>query len=126
MKNGCYYNRLANYILVKLSIFSIRSKYKHYTTLGKNVTIGNQVNIGHNCIVGNDSVILANSVVCGRSIVEKGVRIAPGAVISSAKVIGEDSKVTIGAVVTQDIPKGNKVSGNFAIDHEYFCFMVNP
>ena len=67
MKNGCYYNRLANYILVKLSIFSI-----------------------------------------------------------SAKVIGEDSKVTIGAVVTQDIPKGNKVSGNFAIDHEYFCFMVNP
>jgi len=102
----------------------VKSLFKQYTTVGKNVTIGNQVNIGHNCTIGDDSVILANTVVCGSSIVEKGVRIAPGAVISSAKVVGENSKVTIGAVVTQDVPKGKRVSGNFAIDHEKFLHHI--
>jgi len=96
----------------------VKSVFREHTIIGENVTIGNLVNIGHNTYIGNDSVVLANSVVCGSSVIEKRARISPGATISSSKKVGEDAWVTIGAVVTKDVERGQRVSGNFAIEHQ--------
>ena len=45
--------------------------------------------------------------------------IVPGAAEALAR-IGEKAKVSIGAVVTRDVPSGTTVSGNFAIPHDRF------
>ena len=95
----------------------VKSIFREFTYVGENVTIGNLVNIGHNCKIGDDVMILANAALCGSTIVMQGARISPGAVVSNGKIIGKDSWVTIGAVVTKDVEKGQRVSGNFAIDH---------
>lgn len=95
----------------------VKSLFREYSMIGTNVTIGNLVNIGHNTRIGDDSIILANSVVCGSATVERGARISPGATISSSKSVGENAWITIGAVVTKDVEKGQRVSGNFAIEH---------
>lgn len=96
----------------------VRSLFRKYTTIGKNVTVGNLVNIGHGCRIDDDVLILPNSIVCGSTIVEKGARISPGAVISSSKKIGKNARITLGAVVTKDVENGGRVSGNFAIEHK--------
>ena len=46
--------------------------------------------------------------------------IGPSSVIINGARIGEKAKVSIGAVVTRDVPAGATVSGNFAIPHDRF------
>jgi len=49
------------------------------------------------------------------------VSIGPSASISSAGiVIGDKAVITTGSVVTQDVAPGQRVTGNFAIDHDKF------
>lgn len=68
---------------------------------------------------------MANSIVSGSTIVEKGARISPGAVIRSSKRIGENAWITLGALVTKDVEKGERVSGNFAIEHKKLLEHIN-
>jgi UDP-3-O-[3-hydroxymyristoyl] glucosamine N-acyltransferase len=101
----------ANSVLVK-------GLFRDYTTIGRNVTIGNLVNIGHNCIIDDDAMILPSTIVSGSVTIGRGARVSPGAAIADSKRIGEDAWITIGAVVTTDVERQGRVSGNFAIPHE--------
>ncbi len=42
------------------------------------------------------------------------------ATISNRITIGDHARVSLGAVVTKDIPSNTTVSGNFAIEHQRF------
>lgn len=98
----------------------VKSLFKEKTEIGENCSIGNLVNVGHNCKIGNNVLLLANSVVCGSTTIGDGARISPGSFIASSKVIGADSFITLGSVVSQNVSKGERVSGNFAIPHQKF------
>jgi UDP-3-O-[3-hydroxymyristoyl] glucosamine N-acyltransferase len=40
--------------------------------------------------------------------------------VSSRVTVGRGARVLLGAIVTKDVPAGETVSGNFAIQHEMF------
>ena len=48
------------------------------------------------------------------------VKIGLNATILNGLEIGKDCNVSLGAVVTKNIPDGQKVTGNFAINHSDF------
>lgn len=97
----------------------IRNVYKEPpTTIGKNVAIANLVMIGHNVKVEDNVQIISNVVLGGGCIIKDGARVSFGANIANYCVVGEKAWVTIGSVVTRDVPPGQRVSGNFAVPHE--------
>lgn len=94
-----------------------RSVWRRPTTIGRNAYVGNLASVGHNCMVGEGAMVLPGAVLCGTTIVEEGAVISPGAVVANQKRIGRGAWVSLGAVVTRDVEPGNRVSGNFAIEH---------
>jgi len=102
----------------------VRGIWGNNTTIGDNCFIGQLVSIGHNCIVEDDVMILPGAVLCGSVLVRKGARISPGAVISNGVTIGAEAFVTLGSVVTKDVKPGERVSGNFAVEHNKWAEFV--
>ena len=89
-----------------------RSLFEGYTELGANVMIDNLIHIAHNCIIGDNAVITAGCVLCGTSTIEKGAWLGMNTTVLNRVVVGYDSLVGIGSVVTRDITKGTIAYGN--------------
>ena len=68
--------------------------------LGKRVLVPSGAHIAGNCIVGDD------------------VWVGVNATVSNRISIGDGARVSLGSVVTKDVPAGQTVTGNFAIDHK--------
>lgn len=94
--------------------------------LGVDTTIGNQtktdclVHIAHSSSIGERCLIAASAMIAGSVKMGSDVWIGPNSTISSGISIGKNSSVTLGSVVTRDVPDGQKVTGNFAIEHKLF------
>lgn len=90
------------------------------THIGKNVSVdshalvSHDVNVDDNCRIAG-GVILAGFVVIGANTqLGMSVNVAPNV------KIGKNVQLSIGAVVTKDVPDSSRYSGNFAVDHEHF------
>lgn len=92
--------------------------YGENTVLGDSVHVGIHSNIGHDCKVGAESDISAKVLLAGRVRVGRNCWIGAGTTISNALSIGENAAVKIGSVVIEDVPPGETVSGNFAVEHK--------
>lgn len=97
-----------------------KSVFKSFTKIGANTKIDNLVYIAHNNNIGNNCRIAGSAAILGSSTIGNNVWIGPNSSISSEITIGDEAKVTIGAVVTRDVAEGQRVSGNFAVDHGKF------
>jgi carbonic anhydrase/acetyltransferase-like protein (isoleucine patch superfamily) len=92
----------------------------HGCTIGDNSLVGmgaimlNGAKVGQNCLVG------AGAAITGSVTVGDDVWIGPHATIASEITIGDGAYVTLGSVVTRDVAAGQRVTGNFAIDHDKF------
>jgi serine O-acetyltransferase len=98
-------------------------------TLHPNVAIGSNAVIYHRCTVGgftsdktnvptigNDFYLGAAAQVMGRVTIGNGVRVGAGAQIAStALTIGDNARVSAGAVPFEDVPDGQTVYGNPAV-----------
>ena len=86
-----------------------------------NVRTG-KVRMFENHEIGPDQVLASGCLPFMFQTVEIGdeAYIGPSSVIINGARIGEKAKVSIGAVVTRDVPAGETVSGNFAIPHDRF------
>ena len=91
-----------------------------FTFIGEDTKINNSVNIGHCVVIGKRCLIGLSAIVTGSAIIGDDVWIGPSACISSEVVVGNRALITIGSVVTKDVAPGQRVTGNFAIDHEKF------
>jgi UDP-3-O-[3-hydroxymyristoyl] glucosamine N-acyltransferase len=94
------------------------------TSIGEETIIDNLVHIAHSVKIGRRCMITACTMIAGDVTLEDDVRIGPNATISNALRIGRGSRVTLGSVVTQTLPPGSHVTGNFAIDHKRFLSFV--
>ena len=80
----------------------------------------NLVYVAHNVRIGKRCRVAANAAIGGSTTLGDEVYVGPGAAISSELRVGAGAVVSLGAVVTRDVLPGQRVSGNFALDHERF------
>lgn len=91
-----------------------------FTVVGEETKTDNRVHIAHNCRLGRRNRLAAATMLAGSVVTGDDVWFGPSCAVSDGVRIGEGASITIGAVVTRDVPAGQKVSGNFAIDHDRF------
>lgn len=95
----------------------VRATFGGFTFIGQASKMDCQVHLAHDCKVGNRVRIAACAELSGRVNVEDDVFIGPNCSISNGISIHEGAQITLGAVVIRDVGEGQKVSGNFAIQH---------
>jgi UDP-3-O-[3-hydroxymyristoyl] glucosamine N-acyltransferase len=90
------------------------------TEIGEDTKVGNLVYVGHHTRIGRRCLIGAAAALAGSVTVGDDVRIGPNATVRNEVTIGDGARVSLGSVVTRDVPAGQRVTGNFAVDHERF------
>lgn len=94
------------------------------TIIGDDVKIDSNVSISHGVKIGKGSIICAGAMILGHSTIGENVFVGPGATVRNRVSIENGARVSIGSVVTQDVPNGKTVTGNFAVPHEdWLAFM---
>ncbi len=94
-----------------------KSYFFEFTRIGKRSIVSVQCNIGHGATIGEDTLIAGNAQISGYVIVGNHAWIGPTATVAHGLSIGDNAEVLIGSTVVNNIPEGNKVSGNFAMNH---------
>lgn len=112
--------RLKPFVELLSNVCVARAVFGGETLLGEETVVDNLVYIAHDAVIGRRVQICALVNILGRAVVEDEAYIGPSAVIKNGLRIGAKAKVSIGAVVTQDVAAGAVVSGNFAVPHERF------
>jgi len=97
-----------------------RAVFGGFTVVGEDTKIDNLVHIAHNVRLGKRNRVVAGAMVGGSVRTGNDVWVGPMASISSEITVGDGAFITLGAVVTRDVLAGERVTGNFAIDHEKF------
>lgn len=90
------------------------------TVIGDYCKVDNLVHIGHAVKINARTMVVALSGVGGRTEIDADSWVGFGATIRNGLKIEDHCRVNMGAVVTKDIPAGQAVSGNFAIEHSRF------
>jgi bifunctional UDP-N-acetylglucosamine pyrophosphorylase/glucosamine-1-phosphate N-acetyltransferase len=98
--------RIGNFVEIKKSVLSYGVKASHLTYLG-DATIGENSNIGAGTITANYDGVSKNETVIG-----KDVRIGSNSSLIAPVTIGDGALTGAGAVVTKDVPAGERVAGN--------------
>ena len=94
------------------------------TIIEDEVKIDGHVSIAHGVRIKKGSILCAGVLILGHSTIGENVFIGPGAVIRNRVNIGDGARISIGSVVTQDVPAGETVTGNFAVPHEDWLAFV--
>lgn len=90
------------------------------TVLGAYTKLDAKVHIGHGSVLGKRVLVPSGAHIAGNCVVGDDVWIGVNATVSNRIKIGESARVSLGSVVTKDVPAGQTVTGNFAIDHARF------
>jgi acyl-[acyl carrier protein]--UDP-N-acetylglucosamine O-acyltransferase len=110
--------RLGAYVDIQAKCTIVRSSFGGFTEVGQETKFDCQVHFAHDCMTGHRVKIAACAEISGRVSIGDDSFIGPNVSISNGVKVGSCAKVTIGAVVTQDVSDGGTVSGNFAVDHK--------
>lgn len=100
-----------------LSGSCVASGFISPTCLCEYAKVDNLVHIGHSAYVDKRVLITAGAVIGGSVYIGKRSWIGINSVICASVHIGDDAFICMGAVVTKDVAEGQKVAGNFAVDH---------
>lgn len=90
------------------------------TEIGASTKVDNLVSIGQNAKIGERCLLVACASIGSNVDIGNEVWIGPNSTVSSGVTVGNNAYVTIGAVVVEDVKPNQKVTGNYAIDHEKF------
>jgi UDP-3-O-[3-hydroxymyristoyl] glucosamine N-acyltransferase len=82
------------------------------TIIKSGAKIDNLVHIAHNVVVGSNAMIIANSMIGGSTIIGNNTWVAPSSAIRDALVIGSNSLIGLGAVVTKSVGDSEVWAGN--------------
>ena len=94
------------------------------TIIGQYTKLDDFVHIEHGVKVNERCLIASRTTVGGRTIIGKDSWVGLGVVISNGLVLGDKVSVSLGSVVTKNLLDGEKVSGNFAIDHNKYIDFI--
>ncbi|TJX13638.1 UDP-3-O-(3-hydroxymyristoyl)glucosamine N-acyltransferase [Tissierella creatinini] len=91
-----------------------------YTKIGEYSKLDAHTHVGHATKIGRRVMIGSHGNLAGNIQIQDDVYIGPGSTISNRLNVGENSKVSLGSVVTKDVENDTIVTGNFAINHDIF------
>ncbi|GAA0110256.1 UDP-3-O-(3-hydroxymyristoyl)glucosamine N-acyltransferase [Clostridium sp.] len=94
------------------------------TIIGSHSKLDNLVHIEHGVKIGNRCLIASRTTFGGRTIVGDDSWVGLGAIISNGLTLGNKVSVSLGSVVTKSLKDGEKVSGNFAINHNKYIDFI--
>ena len=94
------------------------------TYVGPHSRIGANSHIDHGVKLGAFCQICARALVSGRAEAGERTYVGPGSVISNRLHLGPGARTSLGSVVTKDVPAGQTVSGNFAIEHQKYLDFI--
>lgn len=94
------------------------------TFIGDYCKIDNLVHVAHGVKLSSAVFLVAGSLLGGRTIIKQNTWVGVGATVSNGLIIGKESSINIGAVVTKNLNDRSSVTGNFAIDHEKFINFI--
>lgn len=94
------------------------------TIIGDYSKLDNLVHIEHGVKIGKRCLIASRSTFGGRTVLGDDSWVGLGAIISNALVLGNKVSISLGSVVTKNLQDNAKVSGNFAIDHNRFIEFI--
>jgi UDP-3-O-[3-hydroxymyristoyl] glucosamine N-acyltransferase LpxD len=115
---------IADHVDVQAKCTLVRSTFGGFTELGEGTKLDCQVHVAHDSRTGRNVRIAACAEISGRVDIGDRVFIGPNVSVSNGITIEDDAKVTIGAVVTRNVSKGETVTGNFAVSHrKWLSFM---
>lgn len=112
--------RLKPFVELLANVSVARALFGGETLIGEETVADNLVYIAHDVQIGRRVQICALVNILGRVEIGDEAYIGPSSVVVNGAVIGSKAKVSIGAVVTRDVPAGTTVSGNFAVAHHRF------
>lgn len=87
------------------------------TIIGEGSVINSLVNVSHGVKIGKNVVVSAGVVIAGATVIEDDVWIGLNVAIRQKIHVGKKAYICMGSVVSKDVREGQKVSGNFAIEH---------
>ncbi len=88
------------------------------TRIGRGVKIDNLVHIAHNVTVGEHSILVAQVGVSGSTRIGHHVTLAGQVGIVGHIAVGDGAQIGAQAGVTKTVPKGSRVSGYPAMEHD--------
>lgn len=94
------------------------------TIIGDYSKLDDLVHIEHGVKIGNRCLIASRTTFGGRTILGDDSWVGLGAIVSNGLKLGNKVSISLGAVVTKDLINGDKVSGNFAINHNKFIGFI--
>jgi UDP-3-O-[3-hydroxymyristoyl] glucosamine N-acyltransferase len=101
-----------------------KSVFGGFTEIGEDSKFDNMVHIAHNVKMGKRCFAAACAMIAGSVTIGDDVWIGPAAAITSEVDIGDKASITVGSVVSRNVAPGQKVTGNFAIDHDRFIEFI--
>ena len=90
------------------------------TVVGDYCKLDNLIHVAHAAKIRENVMIVALSGIGGRTEIKENTWIGFSSTLTNGIIVGKDSRVNIGAVVTKPVKDKESVSGNFAIDHTKF------
>lgn len=90
------------------------------TVVGKQSRVANLVQIAHGAQIGERCAVAGCSLISGSATIMNDVWIGPNSTISHGITIEDNAKISLGSVVTRNVKPGERVTGNFALNHSKF------
>jgi UDP-3-O-[3-hydroxymyristoyl] glucosamine N-acyltransferase len=104
----------------------VKSTFGGFTHIDEDTILDVLIYIAHDCKIGKRVTMVAGVCVSGRCEIGDDVYIGPNATLRNGIKVGSNAKISMGAVVTQDVKAKQTVSGNFAIEHsKWLSFLRN-
>lgn len=102
----------------------VRATFGGFTRIERAAMIDVLVYIAHDAVIGPNATVVACAEISGRCELGEGAYIGPNACMRNGVKIGQNSTVSMGSVVTRDVPDDTVVTGNFAVPHAQWLSFV--
>jgi UDP-3-O-[3-hydroxymyristoyl] glucosamine N-acyltransferase len=81
------------------------------TRIGSGSKLDSQIHIAHNVMIGKNCLLIASCCVLGSVKIGNDVWIGPATVVRNGCMIGDRSEITMGTIVSRDVPPDSKIVG---------------